>query len=90
MPGEVYEVDIEIWATCVVLPPWFRLALSILGRDFDHGMEPADLDGTLMGGSGPFRHDHEADRPARIFDNAVTIYAGGDRPSALLVPIIEA
>jgi hypothetical protein len=53
-------------------------------------MEPADLDGTLMRGSGPFRHDHEADRPARIFDNAVTIYAGGDRPSALLVPIIEA
>ena len=30
MPGEVYEVDIEIWATCVVLPPRFRLALSIL------------------------------------------------------------
>ncbi len=89
VPGEIYEVDIEIWATCVVLPAGFRLALSILGRDFDHGLEPVDHGGDLMRGSGPFHHDHPEDRPPGTFDNAVTIYAGGGRPSALLVPFID-
>jgi predicted acyl esterase len=89
VPGEIYELDIEIWPTCVVLPPGYRLALSIFGRDFDHGLEPSELGATFMRGSGPFRHEHPEDRPAATFDNEVTVYAGGDRASFLLLPMID-
>lgn len=87
-PGEIYQLDVEIWPTCVVLPVGYRLALSVLGKDFDHGLEPADLGGRIMRGSGPFRHDHPEDRPASIFDNEITLYAGGDMPSSILIPVV--
>jgi predicted acyl esterase len=85
-PGEVYEVDVEIWATCIVLPAGYRLALTILGRDFDHGLEPAEVAGFEMRGTGPFHHDHPEDRITAVFDNQVTVYGGGDRASYLLMP----
>ncbi|HEX7404864.1 MAG TPA: CocE/NonD family hydrolase C-terminal non-catalytic domain-containing protein, partial [Candidatus Nanopelagicaceae bacterium] len=88
VPGEIYELDVEIWPTCIVLPAGYRLALTVLGRDFDHGLEPAELGGRIMRGSGPFRHDHPQDRPGSTFDNEITLYVGGDRPSSLLVPVI--
>jgi predicted acyl esterase len=88
VPGEIYEFEVEIWPTCVVLPAGYRLALSVLGKDFDHGLAPADLGGNMMRGSGPFRHDHVEDRPAITFDNEITLYVGGDMGSSLLIPVI--
>lgn len=87
-PGNVYEVDIEIWPTCIVLPAGYRLALSILGRDFEHDEEPVEVGGLVMRGCGPFRHEHPEDRVMPLFDNDVTVYAGPDRPSYLLLPEI--
>lgn len=87
-PDEVYELDIEIWPTCIVLPAGYRLALSILGRDFEHGEEPVELGGLQMRGCGPFRHEHPEDRVMPLFDNDVTVYAGPERPSYLLLPEI--
>ena len=89
VPGEVYPLDIEIWPTCIVLPTGFRLMLSVLGRDFDHGLGPVDVGGREMSGSGPFRHDHPADRPAAVFANEVTIHSGPGQESWLLLPIIS-
>jgi predicted acyl esterase len=88
VPGKAYELEVEIWPTCVLLPAGYRLALSVLGRDFDHGLEPAEWGGNSMRGSGPFRHDHPEDRPEHIFDNEVTLHAGKDMPSSLLIPVI--
>ena len=88
VPGEVYELDIEVWATCIVLPAGYRLALTIQGRDFDHGLEPSPAMGFEMRGSGPFQHVNPADRPASLFDNEVTLYAGADRGSYLMLPEI--
>ena len=34
MPGEVYELDIEVWPTCIVVPSGFRIALSVRGKDY--------------------------------------------------------
>lgn len=87
-PGNVYEVDIEIWPTCIVLPAGYRLAMSILGRDFEHDEEPVELGGLVMRGCGPFRHEHPEDRVMPLFDNDVTVYAGTERPSYLLLPEI--
>jgi uncharacterized protein len=89
VPGEVYRVDVELWATCVVLPAGYRLALTVLGRDFDHGLPPAEPGGTVMRGSGPFLHEHPEDRPAAVFDNEVTLHSSPDRPSSLLVAFVD-
>ncbi len=90
IPGQIYELDIEIWATCLVLPAGYRLALTVKGCDFDHGLEPVEMGGRIMKGSGPFRHEHPEDRPAAIFENQVTLYTGDQYPSSILLPIIPA
>jgi predicted acyl esterase len=88
-PGEVYELDIEVLPTCIVAPAGSRLGLSILGRDWDHGGEgqPTHI-GTVMKGAGVNIHDDPTTRPTEIYGGDVTVYAGGDRPSSLLVPIV--
>lgn len=87
-PGEVYEVDVELWATCTSLPRGYRLALTIAGRDFDHGLPPTVSVGVEMRGSGLFLHADPEDRPAATFDNEVIVYCGEERSSYLLVPEI--
>jgi hypothetical protein len=42
VPGQVYELDVEIWPTCIVAPHGYRLALSIRGKDYIY---PGDLSG---------------------------------------------
>ena len=39
-------------------------------------------------GCGPFLHDDAVDRPPKIFDGKVTLYAGPKHPSHLLLPVI--
>ena len=34
-PGQVYELDVEIWPMCIVLPAGFRIAVNITGNDFE-------------------------------------------------------
>ena len=56
-PGEVYEVDVEVWPTCIVLPKGYRLALSVRGKDYVFPGEPgAGLEtlGKVWTGVGPF------------------------------------
>jgi predicted acyl esterase len=91
VPGEIYEVDVEVWPTCVVLPKGYRVALSVRGRDYQWGGEPAGGLETLgrgWTGVGPFRHDDPRDRPPRVFGGDVTLHAGPQRPAHLLLPII--
>ncbi|MFM0290714.1 CocE/NonD family hydrolase [Paraburkholderia megapolitana] len=89
-PGVPYEVDIEIWPTCVVLPKGYRLGLTIMGRDYEHGLEQSTLSNMKnpMKGCGPFLHDDPVDRPSEIFDNIVTLHFDPERPATLLVPVI--
>jgi len=82
-PGTVYEVDVEIWPTSIVLPKGYTLALTVTGKDF----ERAGATG-MMKGSGIFMHDSEADRPPREFGGTHTIHTGGKRDSYLLLPYI--
>jgi predicted acyl esterase len=88
-PGEVYPLDIEVWTASCVIEPGYRLALRVLGRDFDHGrggiMSHLEID---MHGSGLWNHDVPEDRPAAVYDSEVTLYTGGDKASYLLLPVI--
>ncbi len=95
-PGEIYELDIEIWPTCIAIPPGFRIALSVRGRDYQHvaaGRLPLAhqrVGPVVPNGVGPFFHDDPRDRPADIFGGKVTLHCDAKRPSHLLLPLIPA
>jgi uncharacterized protein len=90
-PGEVYELDVEIWPTCIVVPAGWRLTLTVRGRDYEYGGPLSEFARTFHyanRGVGPFQHDDPRDRPADVFGGRVTIHTGGTRASHLLLPII--
>jgi predicted acyl esterase len=90
-PGEVYELDVEIWPTCLVVPPGHRIALTVRGKDYVYPGDISDSGEKLAGvwnGVGPFKHDDPRDRPAEIFGGAVTVHTGPQRQSHLLLPVI--
>ena len=90
-PGEVYELDVEIWPSCIVAPAGYRIGLTVRGRDYEWpGGAGAGLGtlGRVFTGVGPFRHDDAADRPAAVFGGDVTLHSGPDRPSHVLLPIV--
>jgi predicted acyl esterase len=90
-PGRVYEVDVEVWPTCIVLPKGYRLALSVRGTDYVYPGEPGEgveTLGKVWTGVGPFTHSDARDRPPAVFGGDVTLHAGPDRPAYLLLPVI--
>jgi uncharacterized protein len=88
-PGEAYPLEIEIWTTSIVIEPAYQLALTVLGRDWDHGQGgvPSHLN-IEMHGSGLWNHDDPRERPADPYDSEVTILTGGEHQSYLLLPVI--
>jgi predicted acyl esterase len=86
-PGWVYEVDVEIWPTCIILPKGFRLAVVIAGKDFQRPGEDK-IPVFPSRGSGPWLHDDPRDRPADIFSGTTTLHTGPGREAYLLLPVI--
>ncbi|MDI9332664.1 MAG: CocE/NonD family hydrolase [Alphaproteobacteria bacterium] len=91
-PGKVYEFDIEIVPTCIVIPAGHRLAVTVRGKDYEYPGPATHLSNMKypMTGCGPFTHTDPKDRPAKVFDGNVTIFTGGARASYLLAPVIPA
>ena len=90
-PGEIYECDIEILPTCIVVPAGWRVALTVRGKDYEYEGELSDFGkrfyyGTR--GTGGMTHNDPDNRPADVFDGKIKLYAGGEWGSYLLVPII--
>jgi predicted acyl esterase len=90
MPGECYELDDEIWPTCIVVPVGYRIALTVQGRDYEYTDTATHVGWFESRGCGPFLHADPDDRPETIFGGDVTIHTGGDRTSSLLLPVIPA
>jgi len=91
VPGEVYEVDVEVWPTCIALPKGYRIALSVRGTDYVFPGEPGagvETLGKVWTGVGPFVHDDPRDRPPEVFGGDVALHAGPDRQAFVLLPII--
>lgn len=89
-PKTVYQLDIEIWPTCVVLPAGYKIVLMIQGKDFQRpptGSEE-EFRGIPMRGSGPFLHNDPDDRPSSVFGGKTTIHTGQGKNSFLLLPVI--
>ena len=103
-PGEIYEVDVEIWPTCLVVPAGYTLELLIEGKDFARPAEERDPTYAQMSarmssfagrdwpelfcGCGLFLHNDPQDRPPDVFGATNTIHTGGPHSSYLLVPVI--
>lgn len=90
-PGHVYELQVEIWPTCVILPAGYSIALQVGGHDFERrGVEDEDDRSVVWTarGSGPFLHNHPEDRPRDTFGGRTTIHTGWETPSRLLLPVI--
>jgi uncharacterized protein len=90
-PGEIYEVEVEVWPTCIVVPPGHRIALSVRGKDYEYPGGPGEGLETLgqkWTGCAVFTHNDPRDRPAAIFSGKVTLHTGQDHQSFLLLPII--
>lgn len=83
--GTVYEVDVEIWPTSLVLPAGYTLTLDVQGHDYVYPGASG-----FMTGSGPFVHKDPSDRPADVFGGKVTLHTGGRTKSYLLLPVIPA
>jgi len=88
-PGQVYEVDVEIWPMSIVLPAGYRLAVNIAGKDFERPGGDANP-AFRSRGSGPWLHDDPHDRPADIFGGETTVHTGPGREAFLLLPVIPA
>jgi predicted acyl esterase len=86
-PGQVYEVDVEIWPMSIVLPAGYRIAVNIAGKDFERPGGDANP-AFRSRGSGPWLHDDPHDRPADIFGGQTTLHTGPGREAFLLLPVI--
>jgi len=89
-PGQVYELDVEIWPTCVVVPKGYRIALTVRGKDYEYEGEAATLSNMKnpMRGCGPFMHDDPVDRPPEVFGGKVTLHFGPACKASVLLPVI--
>jgi predicted acyl esterase len=89
-PGRVYELDVEIWPTSIVVPKGYRLALTVRGKDYEHPGKGSRIKSFVneLKGCGPFLHNDPQDRPEAVFGGKNTVYGGGKKPSIVLVPII--
>lgn len=89
VPGKVYEVDVEIWPTSIVVPSGYVLTLTVQGVDFERPDAVAGVGPwQAFRGSGPFLHNDPWDRRPERFGGRVRIYGGGPTSSYLLVPDI--
>jgi uncharacterized protein len=91
VPGQVYELHVEIWPTCIVLPAGYRIGLTVRGRDYEYPGGPGaglGVLGAVFTGVGPFQHNDPRDRPPDIFGKNVTLHCGPGRQSHVLLPIV--
>ena len=77
VPGEAYEITLEIWPTSIVLPKGYRLVLTLMGKDFE-----------FPGIPGRILHNHPHDRDRDKFKGTNVIISGGTYDSWLEMPSV--
>jgi predicted acyl esterase len=89
-PGEPVELDIEIWPTSIVVPPGYRLALTMRGKDYEYDGTDAGVANAAypMKGVGPFTHTDPHDRPDAVFASRNTLHFAAGKMPYLLLPVI--
>ena len=90
VPGEPVECDVEIWPTSIVVPPGYRVGLTVRGKDYEYDGTDAAVPHAPypMKGVGPFTHTNPQDRPPEIFGGTNTLHFAPEREPYVLLPII--
>ncbi|KAJ5619329.1 hypothetical protein N7510_003313 [Penicillium lagena] len=90
VPGKVYDLDVEIWPTNILLPKGSQIALQVSGKDFERMLPPKEAGNPWeMRNPTICTHNHPGDRPTDMFGGESTIFTGGETPSYILLPFIE-
>ena len=90
-PGEIYECDVEIVSSCIVIPAGWRIALTIRGKDYEYKGELSEFGKKFhyaSRGTGGMTHNDPDNRPADIFGGKVNLFSGAGKNAYLLLPII--
>ena len=89
-PGVAVDLDIEIWPTSIVVPPGYRVGLTVRGKDYEYDGTDARVAHAPypMKGVGPFTHTDPKDRPPEIFGGRNTLHFGNGKAPHLLLPVI--
>ena len=92
-PGQIVRLDVEIWPTSIVVPPGYRVGLSVRGTDYefegpDEVAELSHFKGSKLRGVGIYTHADPVHRPVDVYGGTTTVHAGPDRHSTLLLPVI--
>jgi predicted acyl esterase len=89
-PGKAVELDVELWPTCIVVEPGYRLALTVRGKDYEYDGTDAGIANApyAMKGVGPFTHTDPRDRPPAIFGKRYTLHFTPGKMPYVLLPII--
>lgn len=74
IPGRLYDADVEIWPTNVVVSQGDTLELQVSGHDTQ--------------GSGLFEHNHPKDRPESLLNGWNRVHVGPGCQSYLVLPVI--
>jgi predicted acyl esterase len=90
-PGEIVQLDIELWPTSIVVPARHRIAITVRGRDYEYakstGARLSNFKNELLG-CGPFLHNEPRDRPPALFAGTTTLHFGPEHPACVLLPVI--
>ncbi len=92
-PGAVYELDIEIWPTSVIVPAGHRIALTVRGKDYEYAGEIAELDffkNSKLKGVGIYTHTNTDLRPSALYGGSTTLHSGGVHAACVVLPVIPA
>lgn len=90
-PGQVVDLDVEIWPTCIVIPAGYRLALTVRGKDYEYqGVGQTRLSNFKndLRGCGPFLHNDPRDRPPEVFGGRVKLHVDTGKAPYLLLPVV--
>jgi predicted acyl esterase len=89
--GEIYECDVEILPTCIVVPAGWTIALSVRGKDYEYEGELSEFGKKFVyatRGTGGMTHEDPDDRPQKVFGGKVTLHMSPNHPAYVLLPII--
>ena len=92
-PGAVYELDIEIWPTSVIVPAGHHIALTVRGTDYEYAGEIAELDffkNSKLKGVGIYTHTNAELRPSALYGGSTTLHSGGVHAACVVLPVIPA
>ena len=90
----MYQLDIELWPTSLVIPAGYTIAVSVRGNDYVYDGPDETATDTIASfknrftGCGPFIHDDPVDRPAAVFAGTTTIHCGEGLENSVLLPVI--